>query len=647
MFRRIIKYYGFIFLLQISVDAKSQNTSEVDRLKNILETVLDDSLKISTLNELSQAYYNIDLNQSLQYAREAFTLSQKQPNDIGLLGAQNMLMRIHRRLGNFEIAIRYALESITLATTLKDSLQLFESYSAIGNIHSSLLNFEEADRYFQLAYKVGVASKNPGITTILNFIGRNFGKMGKYDSAKFYIIKAKDIEEENPQPGYTLSYIYNNLAEVYLGSNDLDLALYYYQLSEELPETRKSPFGMTFTLNGLALTYKAKGDNERAIEAIKRSLKISSKYFYRDKAKESYTILYEIFESQYDFRNALEAYKLANLYQDSIFSEEKLRTIENLKINYETDVMLRENELLRKEAQLKNSQLSQRNLLLIIGGGGGLFLILVIFLLYRNNIERTKHNLLLADYNNNLQLQVEKQTHDLQKTNLELIKHNNQLEQFGYIASHNLRSPVARIMGLTSLAKMEETSPEDIDEILEKLHESSLDLDEIIRDLNNILEIRKGAQLKMEAVDLKHKLEKAEAILKEQITASKGIIETDFTAGQKITGVNVYFESILYNLLSNAIKYRSTERPLRIVVSTKKTKSAMLFIFSDNGIGIDLEKFSSKLFSLYQRFHTHVEGKGLGLFLVKTQVESMNGTIDVNSEVNVGTTFTLSFPLIH
>ena len=192
---------------------------------------------------------------------------------------------------------------------------------------------------------------------------------------------------------------------------------------------------------------------------------------------------------------------------------------------------------------------------------------------------------------------------------------------------------------------MQGTSPEDISEILEKLHDSSLDLDEIIRDLNNILEIRKGAQLKMESVDLTHKLEKAKTVLKEQIEASKGIIEIDFMAGEKITGVNVYFESILYNLLSNAIKYRSPERPLRITVSTKKTKSAIEFIFSDNGIGIDLEKFSGKLFSLYQRFHTHVEGKGLGLFLVKTQVESMNGTIDVKSKVNVGTTFTLSFPL--
>jgi tetratricopeptide (TPR) repeat protein len=202
-----------------------------------------------------------------------------------------------------------------------------------------------------MAYQVGEQSNNPGIPTILNFIGRNLGKMGKYDSAELYIIQAKEREETTPQPGYTLSYIYNNLAEVYLGKGENNLALFYYKKSEALNESKKSPFGMTFTFNGLALVYKQMGEYEMAIDAIKKSLLISSKYFYRDKAKESYTILYEIYELQDDFENALDAYKLANLYQDSIFSEEKFRTIENLKINYETDVMQRENELLRKDVK--------------------------------------------------------------------------------------------------------------------------------------------------------------------------------------------------------------------------------------------------------------------------------------------------------
>jgi signal transduction histidine kinase len=508
------------------------------------------------------------------------------------------------------------------------------------------MNYEEADLYLQKAFQVGDRSGNPGISATLNFIGRNLGKMGNYDSAELFIIRAKELEETSPQPGYTISYIYNNLAEVYLGKGELNLSLYYYKKSEALDASKKSPFGMTFTLNGLALVYKQMGQFEMAIDAIKQSLQISIKYLYRDKAKESYTILFEIYESQKDFENALEAFKRANEYQDSIFSDEKLRTIENLKINYETDMMQSENELLRKDAQLKSSQLSKRNLLLVIGGGGGLFLILVIFLLYRNGRERNAHNRLLADYNSNLEHQVKKQTIDLQQTNLELIKHNGQLEQFGYIASHNLRSPVARIMGLASLAKIEPALPAGVADIVNRLHESAIDLDEIISELNTILEIRKGTEMKLEVVDLNHKMEKAIAALNESLKSSGGVVEKDFSAGMEIKGINVYFESILYNLLSNAIKYRDEERPLHIFVGTKKTNSNFEIVFSDNGIGIDLSKFSSKLFSLYQRFHTHVEGKGLGLFLVKTQVESMNGTIDIKSEINVGTTFTIRFPLV-
>ncbi len=646
MFRLNFKYcFTVIFLIGFASVANGQDKTELDSLRQLIENTKNDSIKIAALNYLSQRHYNNDLTQALRFSRDALILSQNTNNSTGLLGAKNMLMRIHRRLGNFEIAIRYALESVTVATQLKDSLQLFESYSALGNIYSSLMNYTEADRYLQMAYQIGVASKNPGIAATLNFIGRNYGKMGNYDSAKISILKAKNMEEANPLPGYTISYIYNNLAEVYLATNELDLALYYYKLSRTLPTEKKSPFGMTFTLNGLAQVYKGMGEYERAIETIKESLKISSKYFYRDKAKESYSILYEIYESRNDFQNALEAYKLANQYQDSIFSEEKIRTIENLKINYETEVMQRENELLRKDAQLKNSQLSKRNLLLVIGGGGGLFLILVIFLLYRNVHERNAHNRLLADYNSDLQHQVKKQTIDLQKTNLELIKHNGQLEQFGYIASHNLRSPVARILGLASLAKMEPSLPEGINDIVDRLHSSAIDLDEIIADLNTILEIRKGTQLKLENVDLNHKLEKAKSVLTEPFQLAHATIEKDFAAGKMVKGVNVYFESILYNLLSNSIKYRSEKRPLHISVKTQKTRSHFQIIFSDNGIGIDLDKFRSKLFSLYQRFHTHVEGKGLGLFLVKTQIESMNGTINVASEINAGTTFTISFPM--
>jgi signal transduction histidine kinase len=97
------------------------------------------------------------------------------------------------------------------------------------------------------------------------------------------------------------------------------------------------------------------------------------------------------------------------------------------------------------------------------------------------------------------------------------------------------------------------------------------------------------------------------------------------------------------NLLTNSLKYKSETRKLKINITASRQGDNILLIFKDNGIGIDLERNRDKIFGLYQRFHDYPDSKGLGLYLVKSQVETMGGTINVESQVDVGTTFTLTF----
>jgi signal transduction histidine kinase len=104
-----------------------------------------------------------------------------------------------------------------------------------------------------------------------------------------------------------------------------------------------------------------------------------------------------------------------------------------------------------------------------------------------------------------------------------------------------------------------------------------------------------------------------------------------------------YLESILLNLLTNSIKYKSDTRKLKINIIAHQLDDSVVLIFKDNGIGIDLERNKDKIFGLYQRFHDYPDSKGLGLYLVKSQVETMGGTISIDSKVNIGTTFTLTF----
>lgn len=243
--------------------------------------------------------------------------------------------------------------------------------------------------------------------------------------------------------------------------------------------------------------------------------------------------------------------------------------------------------------------------------------------------------------NDHLKNEVDKQTQELQKTNQELIEQNNQLEQFAFIAAHNLRAPLTRVLGLANLIQMGPTE-EDKAAALEKLITSTRDLDQVIKDLNAVLNIKRHTG-NLTEVDLHESLLRTKRILEKEIEDTGARIINNFSEANKVYAIAPYVESILYNLISNAIKYRDPERTPFIAIKTTHEKEFVCLAIMDNGLGIDLKKYQQSVFSLYKRFHLHVEGKGLGLYLVKTQIEALGGRVEVRSEPNEGTTFHVYF----
>jgi signal transduction histidine kinase len=247
---------------------------------------------------------------------------------------------------------------------------------------------------------------------------------------------------------------------------------------------------------------------------------------------------------------------------------------------------------------------------------------------------------LIQQKNNELVVEVERQTHDLKRTNLELIEQNNRLEQFAFIISHNLRAPLARLIGLSNILDFAKDETEAT-EIVRLIVKSTHDLDQIIKDLTLILGIQKTSSLVIGQIRLDDMLYKILNTLEEEIKETQASVKFDFTGVESLTSLNLYVESILYNLVSNAIKYRHPDRLPRIAIQSKLVNGYVQIDVSDNGIGIDMAKHRDYLFSLYKRFHFHVEGKGMGLYLVKTQVEALGGRIEIESKVNEGTTFSI------
>ncbi len=250
-------------------------------------------------------------------------------------------------------------------------------------------------------------------------------------------------------------------------------------------------------------------------------------------------------------------------------------------------------------------------------------------------------NLEIQQKNEQLEREIEKRTQELQHTNRELVVHNNQLEQFAFIVAHNLRAPLARILGLANVVDLSKTQ-EDKDVALRKIITSTQDLDQVIRDLNLILNIQKHTS-NLVSVDLTAAYKRVIKMLEKEIDETKALVLKDFSSADKVYAVAPYVESILYNLLSNAIKYRDPTRIPIITLTTEVEPEFVCLIISDNGLGINLTKYKQNMFTLYRRFHTHMEGKGLGLYLVKTQITALGGKIDVESELDKGTIFKVYF----
>lgn len=225
----------------------------------------------------------------------------------------------------------------------------------------------------------------------------------------------------------------------------------------------------------------------------------------------------------------------------------------------------------------------------------------------------------------------------------ELTQNNKDLKQFSYITSHNLRAPMSNLIGLLDLIEDIKIEDPELNEIINGFNKSTHLLNETIEDLTKVMIIKDNTSIQKENISLKEVFENVFSQLTNQIELYKPILKLDLENVSVLNTNKAYMESILLNLLTNSLKYSSKNRILRITIIAKQIENTVELSFKDNGIGIDLEKNKHKIFGLYQRFHDYPDSKGLGLYLVKSQVEAMKGSINIESQVDKGTTITLTF----
>ncbi len=227
-----------------------------------------------------------------------------------------------------------------------------------------------------------------------------------------------------------------------------------------------------------------------------------------------------------------------------------------------------------------------------------------------------------------------------------------QLETLNHIIAHNLRGSAANIKMLADVL-LEKNIPNDcsadnsdnmftIGEAIQYISESSQSLLTTLNTVMAAADIHLNDDIRLDDCDIlaisEHVVKQMRGLMKQK----KATVEYDLAVSH-ISYPVPYMESILYNFISNALKYCKPEVELKILISTYIKDGETLLTVKDNGLGIDLHTYGRKIFNLYQVFHTGYESKGVGLYIIKTQIESLGGRVSVKSEVNEGSEFIVVF----
>lgn len=260
---------------------------------------------------------------------------------------------------------------------------------------------------------------------------------------------------------------------------------------------------------------------------------------------------------------------------------------------------------------------------------------LLVAALWKNNSKTKTHMTIIEDITD------KKRAEENLKESFNIVtEQNKRLLNFSYIVSHNLRSHTSNIQTIADFLDQAE-SKEERDEMIDLLKKVSHSLNETMYNLNEVVNIRTNVNLTIESLNLHTYIEKTINLLSDKVY-EKNLKICNTVSKDVMVNYNIsYLESILYNFISNAIRYSHTQKKSEINISFDTEKRVLKI--ADNGIGIDLKKNGDKLFGLYKTFNNSPESKGVGLFISKNQIDAMGGTVSVESELNIGTTFSIFF----
>ncbi|KGJ92443.1 ATP-binding protein [Thalassotalea sp. ND16A] len=582
-------------------------------------------------------YFKGDFPQALRAYRASLNYYQNTDQYLKQAHLYNNIGLAQNNMGDMEHAL----------TTFKKAEHIYQQYGDeddkvdirfnISGLYLTLKMYDKAIEILpQIIAKRIALNDQDGLAQAKSYLAIAYKNSGKYQLAEQYNLEVLNYYKRSEQP-YHLASELNNMAGLYSQMGLIESAIDYSRKCIALSEQQKHQGALANCLYELAKGLFHQGEIEQAFDYAKQSNELAIRTNYKALMLENLSLLALIHAARQEPKQAIDISKAFRKEVDDGYNNNF-----NLKlVKFESDQLAHQVKTLQQDKafqQIQSEQTEQsRNFMLV----ALIFVSIIVFLIYRRKKELSTQ-LRLAS-------QVKERTHELEQRTEQLKQANNIKSQFLANMSHEIRTPLTAIIGQSEAVINGEVSKQDVAAEVNVIHANGMHLLQLVNDILDISKIEADKlELDIRGQNLDVMMQDLANMFSEQAKSKQleFVIKNTLPAAFTFNADGLRLSQILINLCSNAIKFTNNGR---VSLTISEEHNHLVFIVNDTGIGMSKEQqksvfnsFSQADSSISRRFG----GTGLGLFLSMQLAKMMGGEINLNSTLNVGSTFTFSFPYI-
>ena len=575
--------------------------------------------------------------QALQYGDSAIELSRKIGADHITARALNAKGLTYQFKGEYDQALPAFYDALDINKRLGISTQVINQLNNIAIVRRDLKDYQTAIEAIEemraLALKNGDTAMvaRADVNTAYIYVDE-----GKFIQAKEFVDKSFNFYVQGDrQLEKSIAYTIN--AQVSAGLGLFDEAIESAQWGLAIARELKYQDGILGAQYALANAYFKQESYDQAIEVAEEAVQAMDTSLQTRYVDQLYFILSESYRELGNVEKAFAYLSAFTVLQDKLFDIDKQRIAMRLDVDYNIKEKEAENERLRKASELDKRLIRNQRFLYFVS----CFLALtglVLAISFHNSLGFKKR------YNEQLEESIQKRTKELEESNIELKKSNEELERFAYIASHDLKEPLVNIISFSGLLEKELKTRNREQKTLAYVAYIQTGTNRLFNLVESILEYSKinNTLLQFDAIDLNEIVKDVSKHVQATHLEKEIVIQKD--ALPTVKGNASLITSVFQNLFQNAVKFNTAELPT-ITINFRDTDSYQVVEIADNGIGIE-EEFQATIFKMFKRLHPYDEfrGSGMGLASCKKIMEIHKGSIHLESEPGSGSSFILSFP---